>query len=69
MFDMLKKGVFYNRQVMFNQAATRDALLEQHRAICDAIMARDPIAARGAVDTHMSYIENMYAGRQEGRGA
>lgn len=57
MFDMLKKGVFYNRQVMFNQSTTRDALLNQHRAICDAILARDPIAARGAVDAHMSYIE------------
>jgi GntR family transcriptional repressor for pyruvate dehydrogenase complex len=57
MFDMLKKGVFYNRQVMFHQSTTRLALLEQHRAICDAIMARDPIAARGAVDAHMSYIE------------
>jgi GntR family transcriptional repressor for pyruvate dehydrogenase complex len=57
MFDMLKKGVFYNRQVMFHQSTTRVALLDQHRAICDAILARDPIAARGAVDVHMSYIE------------
>jgi GntR family transcriptional repressor for pyruvate dehydrogenase complex len=57
MFDMLKKGVFYNRQVMFHQSTTRVVLLDQHRAICDAIIARDPTAARGAVDAHMSYIK------------
>lgn len=57
MFDMLKKGVFYNRQVMFSQPSTRDALLNQHGAICDAIQSRDGTAARAAVNDHMTFIE------------
>lgn len=57
MFDLLREGVFYNRQIMFQQRTTRSALLDQHRAINDALMARDPAAARATVEAHMSYVE------------
>lgn len=57
MFDLLKTGVFYNRQIMFKQRATRDLLLDQHKAINTAIQARKPEAARAAVQTHLSYVE------------
>ncbi|HHL20045.1 MAG TPA: FCD domain-containing protein [Aliiroseovarius sp.] len=56
MYDLLREGVFYNRQVMFEQNITRDDLLEQHRAINGAIQARDPAAARAAVEAHLDYI-------------
>jgi GntR family transcriptional regulator, transcriptional repressor for pyruvate dehydrogenase complex len=58
MFDLLKAGVFYNRSQLFRNRATRDALLDQHRAIHDAIQARDPVAARMAAEAHMSYVES-----------
>lgn len=57
MFDMLRAGVFYNRQKMFKQRTTREMLLDQHRAINDAIQARDPGAARAAVEAHLDYVE------------
>ena len=57
MFDLLKAGVFYNRQQMFRQRTTRDTLLDQHRAINAAIQERDPVAARAAAEAHMSYVE------------
>lgn len=57
MFDLLREGVFYNRQIMFQQRTTRGALLDQHRAINDALMARDPAAARTAIEAHLSYVE------------
>ncbi|MDZ7709586.1 MAG: FCD domain-containing protein [Roseovarius sp.] len=57
MFQLLREGVFYNRQVMFRQRTTRGALLDQHRRINAAIQARDPEAAREAVDSHLSYVE------------
>ena len=41
MYDLLRQGVFYNRQVMFKQRTTRSMLLEQHRAINDALQKRD----------------------------
>jgi len=57
MYELLREGVFYNRQMMFKQRTTRDGLLDQHRAINIAIQARDPAAARGAVEHHLSYVE------------
>lgn len=60
MFDLLRQGVFYNRQVMFKNRMTRDQLLDQHRAINAAIQARDPDAARAAVGAHMAYVETAF---------
>jgi GntR family transcriptional repressor for pyruvate dehydrogenase complex len=57
MFDMLRAGVFYNRQAVFRHRQTRDLLLDQHRAIRDAILARDPEAARAAVGLHLDYVQ------------
>lgn len=58
MFDLLRAGVFYNRQQMFKQRSMRDRLLEQHRAINEALQARDPLAARAAAEAHMTYVED-----------
>jgi GntR family transcriptional regulator, transcriptional repressor for pyruvate dehydrogenase complex len=58
MYDLLQMGVFYNRQVMFKQRITRDALLDQHRAINSTLQARDPAAARAAVEAHLNYVGN-----------
>ena len=46
MYDLLRQGVFYNRQVMFKQRTSRAALLDQHREINTALQARDPAGAR-----------------------
>ncbi|MGY6409930.1 MAG: FadR/GntR family transcriptional regulator [Alkalilacustris sp.] len=56
MFDLLRAGVFYNRQAMFQQRTTRSMLLDQHRAINDAVQARDPARARAAVESHLDYV-------------
>ena len=61
MFDLLRQGVFYNRQVMFKQRTTRDALLDQHRQINIGIQARDPVAARAAVVAHLNFVEQSLA--------
>lgn len=61
MYDLLRQGVFYNRQVMFKNRTTREALLDQHRAINDGVQARDPAAARGAVEAHLSYVADSLA--------
>lgn len=57
MFDLLREGVFYNRQMMFKQRITRELLLEQHRDINTAIQNRDSAAARAAVEAHLNYVE------------
>jgi len=65
MFQLLREGVFYNRQVMFKQRTTRGALLDQHRAINTAIQARDPDAARAAINAHLTYVEKALADQQK----
>lgn len=57
MYDLLREGVFYNRQIMFRQRPTRDALLDQHRGINAALQARDPVAAQAAVEAHLDFVE------------
>jgi len=61
MFQLLREGVFYNRQVIFKQRTTRSALLDQHRAINAALQARDAEAARAAVETHLEFVEQALA--------
>ncbi len=56
MYELLRTGVFYNRQVMFSQHTTRSALLEQHGAINDALQARAPDAAQAAVEAHLDFV-------------
>ncbi|MCV6592909.1 MAG: FCD domain-containing protein [Silicimonas sp.] len=56
MYQLLRDGVFYNRQIMFRQRTTRATLLDQHRAINTALQARDGHAARAAVEAHMDFI-------------
>lgn len=58
MFDLLREGVFFNRQIMFKQRTTRDLLLDHHAAINRAIQARDPEAAKAAVVVHLDYVES-----------
>ncbi|MBT8426265.1 MAG: FCD domain-containing protein [Silicimonas sp.] len=58
MYELLREGVFYNRQIMFRQRTTRATLLDQHRAINDALQARDGAAARAAVEAHMDFVHS-----------
>ncbi|MCV6598683.1 MAG: FCD domain-containing protein [Mangrovicoccus sp.] len=58
MFELLKDGVFYNRQVMFRQRTTRETLLGQHGAINTALQNRDPAGARLAVEQHLDYVRS-----------
>ncbi len=59
MFNLLHQGVFYNRQMIFRQRATRDDLLAQHGAINAALQKRDPLAARAAAEAHLDFVERM----------
>ena len=65
MFQLLREGVFYNRQVMFRQSTTRGALLDQHRAINTALQARNPEGARRAVEAHLNYVEKCLTDQQK----
>ena len=42
---MLRNGVFHNREKLYARPEVREVLLDQHRAIFEAVIARDPVAA------------------------
>ncbi|MDP5359664.1 MAG: GntR family transcriptional regulator, partial [Paracoccaceae bacterium] len=63
--ELLREGVFYNRTIMFKQRTTRDMLLEQHRKINEALQARDPVGARMAVESHLSFVETALSDQQK----
>ncbi len=65
MYELLRGGVFYNRQVMFKQRISRAALLDQHRAINDALQSRNPAAARAAIEAHLDYVEASLADQRK----
>jgi GntR family transcriptional repressor for pyruvate dehydrogenase complex len=65
MFDLLREGVFYNRRIMFQQRTTRGALLDQHRAINNALQSREPAAARAAVVSHLNFVEAALAAQRK----
>lgn len=56
---MLRKGVFHNREKLYARSEVRDVLRDQHRAIYDAVMARDPAAAGKAAEDHMLYTRRV----------
>lgn len=65
MYDLLHDGVFYNRQVIFKQRTNRSALLDQHRAINDALQARDAAASRAAIEAHLAFVKTALQERQK----
>ena len=65
MFDLLAEGVFFNRKVMFRQRMTRDALLDQHRAINTALQARDGAGARAALEAHLDFVRGALEAQEQ----
>ena len=56
-YRLLQSGVFFSRALVYGLPGARDALLQQHRAIYDAIMAGDAAAAKRAAEAHMEFVE------------
>ncbi|MDR3436903.1 FCD domain-containing protein [Telmatospirillum sp.] len=57
-FVMLHQDVFYDREKFHGRDGVRELLLRQHKAIYDAIMAREPERARKASENHVLYIRD-----------
>lgn len=58
---MLRQGVIENREKLFSRPQTQEPLLAQHRAIYDAVMARDAEAAERAAEAHIRYTRKALA--------
>jgi len=53
--DMLRKGIFYDREQLYRRAGVRDALLEQHLRIGEAVLAAAPEEADKAASDHLQF--------------
>lgn len=65
MYELLQKGVFYNRQIIFGHSEARVALLDQHRAINAGLQKRDGAAAKAAVELHLDYVQDNLADQRK----
>ena len=64
-YELMRRGVFYNRKFLYERGDGREALLAQHKAIADAVLARDPEKACEAAEAHMVYVQSAFdAGRE-----
>lgn len=55
-YRLLTEGIFFNRRIILDLPGSSDAILAQHLAIIEAIVAGDPDAARRASDAHIDYV-------------
>ncbi len=60
---LLHQAQRITRQVMFEETANRERLLQQHLAILTAIRERNPEKAREAVLSHLDYAESYFVSR------
>jgi GntR family transcriptional repressor for pyruvate dehydrogenase complex len=51
---VLRSNVYLNRKNLYEHRQHKDGQLQEHQAIYDGIMARDPEAARSAAHNHMA---------------
>ncbi|TCK31276.1 GntR family transcriptional regulator [Ancylobacter aquaticus] len=59
--EMLRRDIFFNRTSLFTNAEFREALLVQHRAIGEAVVAADPEAAETAAFEHLKFTGETVA--------
>ena len=56
LFALMRENVFYNRHQLYRQPGMRALLLEQHRALYEAVTNRRPDAAREAARNHLMSV-------------
>jgi GntR family transcriptional repressor for pyruvate dehydrogenase complex len=58
--DLLRQGVFFNRESLYRRPGVREALLEQHLRIGAAVLAGDPVAAEAAAAGHIAFVRTTH---------
>ncbi|WP_306119174.1 MULTISPECIES: FadR/GntR family transcriptional regulator [unclassified Roseitalea] len=67
-YRLLSNGSFFSRSLVYGFPGARDRLIEQHRAVHDAILAGDPNAARDAAKAHIRFIQACRTEAEKVRG-
>lgn len=64
-YELTRRGVFYNRDYLRSLDETGERLLQQHKDIGNAIFNADPEAASAAAREHLDYVERAFRSSQE----
>jgi len=57
LFGLLQRSISQSLETLYQVPRTADALLQQHRALMDAVLAGDAEGARAASDQHLQFVE------------
>lgn len=67
-YQLMERNVFYNRDFLRAIDGTGDMLLNQHRAIADAIISGKPEEAAAAAEDHINFVARSFrVGREQDR--
>lgn len=66
-YDLTKRGVFYNRNYLRTIDTHGDMLLQQHRAIGDAILDSNKTLARECAYKHLDFVETSFRAGEKKR--
>lgn len=64
-YELTRRGVFYNRDYLRSLDATGEELLTQHKDIGNAVFNADPEAASAAAREHLDYVERAFRSSQD----
>jgi len=64
-YELTRRGVFYNRDYLRGLDGTGTKLLAQHHAIGNAILMGDADAAADAASAHLDFVEQSFRASQE----
>ncbi|WP_299474933.1 FadR/GntR family transcriptional regulator [uncultured Roseibium sp.] len=59
-YDLTRRGVFYNRRFLRSIDGSGDRLMEQHKRIADAVLAGDADEADAAARDHLDFVEMSF---------
>jgi GntR family transcriptional repressor for pyruvate dehydrogenase complex len=57
LFSLFKQTIATNLTYLYTEESRRDEILKQHKALCDAVISRDPAQASKAVNNHLAFVE------------
>ncbi|RVT85732.1 FadR family transcriptional regulator [Rhodobacteraceae bacterium CCMM004] len=63
-YDLTRRGVFYNRRYLRTIDGTGEMLLDQHRQIARAVLDGDPAEAERAARDHLDFVEQSFRAGQ-----
>jgi len=59
-YDLMARGVFYNRDFLYRRADGRERMLEQHVAIAEAVLGQYSERAAAAAEAHLDFVRAAF---------